>query len=77
MREEPEKEPQQQQLEGAIVGSEGIPNNSQIIQQSPFKFRFKRSTNSKFTNSFPQLAFQDNIYYFKRKIIHKEYLYYA
>jgi hypothetical protein len=48
--------------------SQGIPINSQITQQSPIKFRFKRATNSKFVNSFPQLAFQENIYYFKSKI---------
>ena len=39
----------------------------QIIQQTPLKFRFKKSKNQNCLNSFPQLAFQDNIYYFKKK----------
>jgi hypothetical protein len=55
--EEPPQEPSQER-----------PINSQITQQSPLKFRFKRSVNSKFVNSFPQLAFQENIYYFQCKI---------
>ncbi len=48
--------------------SQERPINSQITQQPPIKFRFKRATNSKFLNSFPQLAFQNNIYYFLSKI---------
>jgi hypothetical protein len=40
----------------------------QIIQQTPLKFRFKRANNSIFSNKFPQLAFQNNIYYFLSKI---------
>ncbi len=56
--------------------SQGIPINSQITQQSPIKFRFKRATNSKFVNSFPQLAFQENIYYFRCKIKSPECLSY-
>jgi hypothetical protein len=47
--------------------SQGKPNNSQITQQYPLKFRFKKSKNQNCLNSFPQLAFQDNIYYFKKK----------
>ena len=68
-RRETEKEPLQEP-------SQGIPINSQITQQSPIKFRFKRATNSKFVNSFPQLAFQENIYYFRCKIKSPECLYY-
>jgi len=60
-RRETEEEPLQEP-------SQERPINSQISQQSPFKFRFKRSTNSKFVNSFPQLAFQGNIYNFRSKI---------
>jgi hypothetical protein len=60
-RRETEEEPLQEP-------SQGIPINSQITQQSPIKFRFKRATNSKFLNSFPQLAYQNNIYYFSSKI---------
>jgi hypothetical protein len=52
------------------------PNNSQIIQQTPLKFRFKKSNNPKFLNPFPQLAFQNNIYYFYRKMIRHECLNY-
>ena len=47
--------------------SQGIPNNSLIIQQSPLKFRLKKSYNPKRLNSYPQLAFQGNIYLFLRK----------
>ena len=68
-RRETEEEPLQEP-------SQGIPINSQITQQSPIKFRFKRATNSKFSNSVPQLAFQNNIYYFKRKIKSPECLSY-
>ncbi len=56
--------------------SQEIPNNSQITQQSPLKFRLKKSTNPKFLNSFPQLAFQGNIYYFSIKLKVPECLYY-
>jgi hypothetical protein len=48
--------------------SQGIPNNSQITQQPPLKFRLKKSNNPNYLNSFPQLAFQGNIYYFRCKI---------
>ena len=48
--------------------SQGIPNNLQITQQPPLKFRLKKSRNPNHFNSFPQLAFQNNIYYFSRKI---------
>ena len=68
-RTEREEEPLQEFLQG-------IPNNSQITQQSPFKFRFKKSVSSKFVNSFPQLAFQENIYYFQCKIKSPVCLYY-
>ena len=68
-RRETEEEPLQEL-------SQGIPINSQITQQSPFKFRFKKSVSSKFVNSFPQLAFQENIYYFQCKIKSPVCLYY-
>ena len=63
--EEPPQEPSQER-----------PINSQITQQSPFKFRFKKSVSIKFVNSFPQLAFQENIYYFQCKIKSPVCLYY-
>jgi hypothetical protein len=68
-RRETEEEPLQEL-------SQGIPINSQITQQSPFKFRFKKSVSIKFVNSFPQLAFQENIYYFQCKIKSPVCLYY-
>ena len=60
-RRETEKDPLQEI-------SQEIPNNSQITQQSPLKFRLKKSSNPKCLNSYPQSAFQGNIYYFSRKI---------
>jgi len=49
--------------------SQGTPKKSQILQQPSLKFRFKKSNNPKHLNSFPQLAYQGNIYNFvvKRK----------
>jgi len=55
--EEPLQEPSQER-----------PINSHITQQPPLKFRLKKSNNPNYLNSFPQLAFQDNIYYFRCKI---------
>ncbi len=59
------REREEQQLQEP---SQKRPINSQITQQTPLKFRFKRANNSIFSTKFPQLAFQNNIYYFKRKI---------
>jgi hypothetical protein len=53
--------------------SQERPINSQIIQQTPLKFRFKKSNH---LNSFPQLAFQDHIYHFQCKIKRPECLFY-
>ena len=68
-RTEREEEPLQEFLQG-------IPNNSQITQQSPLKFRLKKSKNPNHLNSFPQLAFQNNIYYFFHKNKNPVFLHY-
>jgi hypothetical protein len=60
-RRETEEEPLQEP-------SQERPINSQIAQQPPLKFRLKKSKNPNYLNSFPQLAFQDHIYYFKSEI---------
>jgi len=68
-RRETEKDPLQEI-------SQEIPNNSQITQQSPLKFRLKKSSNPKCLNSYPQLALQGNIYYFSHKLKNPESLFY-
>jgi hypothetical protein len=59
------REREEQQLQEP---SQERPTNSQITQQPPLKFRLKKSKNPNHLNSYPQLAFQNNIYYFKSKI---------